>query len=76
MGTAANKIQVPQRNLILTALRPLLIIVVMLAVDRVAPMEGDGVITTVVVTAIVGLAVFSAVFVYQVRRIRRSNIPL
>lgn len=75
MGTAAKKIQVPQRNLILTALRPLLIIVVMLAVYWVAPMEGDGVITTVVVTAIVGLAVFSAVFVYQVRRIRRSNTP-
>lgn len=62
-------------DLILTIVRPLAIIVALLAVYWFAPLDGDGVIVTVMATAVVGLLVFSAVFVHQVRRIRRSRTP-
>ena len=47
----------------------------MLAVYWWAPLDGDAVILSVVITACVGLVVFAAVFVHQVKRIRRSATP-
>lgn len=68
--------EVARRDLVLTALRPTVVIVVMLLVYAVAPLGGSGAAgLVVVVTAVVGLVVFSWVFVYQLRRIRRSATP-
>lgn len=66
---------VARRDLVLTALRPTAIILAMLAVYWFAPLDGQVVLVSVVVTASVGLVVFAGVFAYQIRRIRRSSTP-
>lgn len=59
----------------LTAVRPAAVIVALLAIYWFVPLDGNGPTIAVVVTAVVGLVVFSVVFVHQVRRIRRSATP-
>lgn len=75
MSATATSPRVARRDLLITALRPVVVIVVMLVVYWFAPLDGEGVTLTVVVTACVGLLVFSGVFVHQLRRIRRSSTP-
>ena len=64
-----------RRAIIVSALRPVLIIAAMLVLYAVVPLRHGVAIWTVASTATIGLLIFTAVFVYQVRRIKRSRTP-
>lgn len=63
------------RVLLLSALRPPIVIGVLLVAYAVVPLRGGQTSLAVTVTACVGLVVFGGVFVHQVRRIKRSATP-
>jgi voltage-gated potassium channel len=75
MSTVASAADVARRDVIIAAVRPVVIIAVMLVLYWFVPLDGDGVIVTVVATACIGLVIFAGVFAHQVRRIRRSRTP-
>lgn len=71
-----SRISTPsRRDLIISALRPPVIIAAMLAIYACVPLHRGVAAWTVASTATVGLVVFGAVFVHQVRRIKRSRTP-
>jgi hypothetical protein len=65
----------PKKLLVLSALRPPIVIAVLLVVYALVPLRGGSTMLAVTVTACVGLVVFGGVFVHQVRAIRRSPTP-
>lgn len=75
MDAQAAPTPVSTRVLVMTAVRPAVVLGLMLAVYSLVPLNGRLPIVSIAATAVVGLLVFGAVFVYQVRRIRRSARP-
>lgn len=64
-----------RRAIIVSALRPVLIIAAMLVLYAIVPLRRGVAVWTVASTATIGLLIFAAVFVHQVRRIKRSRTP-
>lgn len=65
-----------RRDVMGSGVRWLVVIAAMLVAYTWLPLGSGAVGLTVAVTTVVGLAVFGTVFVYQVRRIRRSSQPM
>lgn len=65
----------PTKVLVISAFRPLVVIGVLLVVYAVVPLRSGSTGLAVIATVCVGLMVFGAVFVHQVRRIKRSATP-
>lgn len=75
MATTKGPVRPSNRVLVLSAIRPVLVIGALLAVYAVVPLRGGTTIMAVTVTAVVGLIVFGGVFIHQVRRIQGSATP-
>ncbi|MDQ1248705.1 MAG: hypothetical protein QG597_3078 [Actinomycetota bacterium] len=75
MAVTEVPVKPPTRVLVLSAVRPVIVIGVLLVVYWVAPIRGESTMLAVTMTACVGLVVFGGVFVHQVRRIKRSTTP-
>ena len=67
--------QPPTRVIVWSVLRPVVIVAALLAVYALVPLNSGATALTVTATASVGLVVFGAVFVHQVRHIKRSPTP-
>lgn len=75
MASAPSAAPAPLRALLMTGVRPMVVLAAMLVVYAVVPLDGQVPILSIAATAAVGLLVFGAVFVHQVSRIRRSSTP-